>query len=132
MLDTRLRVFLVIGILLFTFFLVNALLKDLLSLRYSLLWLFAVLVMLFSVMFPEVIYSIGRLIGIKTPSNFIFALFMLFSLLIILSLSVIVTHLNNRIFRLTQNQALLEKKIRDLEKTFTSTNNNINRDDAYE
>jgi len=58
----------------------------------------------------------AKLLGIRTPSNAIFIVEALFSMLIILSLTSIVSLQMLRIRKLTQTQALLEKRVRDLEK----------------
>ena len=58
----------------------------------------------------------GSVFGIAAPVNTVFLFAGMFSLIIILSLTMIVSHLNNRIYRIVQTQAILEKRVRDLEK----------------
>ena len=72
--------------------------------------------MLFAVIFPDVIFSLAHLLGIRTPSNFTFVVFGFFVLLIIFTLTGIVSRFNAQIYRLVQTQAIMEKRIRDLEK----------------
>ena len=54
--------------------------------------------------------------GIASPVNTVFVLEGLFVLFILLSLTSIVSGLNRKIYRLTQYEALLEGRVRELEK----------------
>lgn len=86
-----------------------------LNLKYTLLWLAAIIVLLILLIFPNIINKLAALMGVVEPPNaaFFFAIF--FLAIIMLTITAIVSHLSNRIYRLTQTQALLEKRIRDLE-----------------
>ena len=103
------------------------------ALRYSLIWILADIAMLCSTLFPTVVDKISNLLGIKTPSNFIFVFGGLFALLIILTLTAIASTMNNQIYRLTQTLSLLEKRVRELEnkgdhKKNESSNSDISTD----
>ena len=111
----NLRVFLIICVLVYLAVIVQLLRKKKLNLRYTLIWIFAAAALLFMAIFPNVIVSITHLLGINLPSNFIFIVEGIFVLVILLSLTSIVSHLSNRILQLIQTQALLEKRVRDLE-----------------
>ncbi len=111
----NLRVFLIICVLVYLAVIVQLLRKKKLNLRYTLIWIFAAAALLFMAIFPNVIVSITHLLGINLPSNFIFIVEGIFVLVILLSLTSIVSHLSNRILKLIQTQALLEKRVRDLE-----------------
>ncbi len=113
--NIRLQVSLILGTLLFAVILIRYLIKRKLHLKYSLIWIFAVVVLFVAALFPELIRMFASFMGISTPSNFIFIMFGLFSLLIIFTLTGIVSHMNARIFRLVQYQAILEERLRKLE-----------------
>ena len=113
--NIRLQIVLIIGILAFTSLLFHFLLKKKLHLKYCLVWILAIAAMLVSVIFPNLVKWIAGLIGIQTPSNFIFAVYGLFTLVIMFALTVIVSHMNTRIFRLVQYQALIEERLRKME-----------------
>jgi hypothetical protein len=110
-----LRIFLIVGILAFFLIIFLMLRKKNLNLKYTLLWIFAALIMLIVSIYPSVIYSISKIIGIETPVNTVFVIGGIFSLLLILSITVIVSHFNNRIRKLSQTIALLDYKLRKLE-----------------
>lgn len=113
--NIRLQMCLIIGVLFFALILLYFLSKKKLHIKYSLVWIFAVVMMLIAALFPNLISFFSHLIGISTPSNFIFMICGLFALLIIFVLTGIVSHMSLRIFRLVQTQALLEKRLRELE-----------------
>jgi hypothetical protein len=111
-----LRIFFVTGILMFCIIIFLMLRKRNLNLKYTLLWIFAAIIMLVISIDPNIIVFISRAIGIETPVNTVFVIGSIFSLLIILSLTVIVSRSNNRIRKLTQTVALLEHRLRNLEE----------------
>ena len=113
--NIRLQIILILGILAFAGLLMHCLIKKKLHLKYCLVWIAAIIVMLISAVFPNLIKWITKLAGIKTPSNFIFVLYGLFILLIVFALTAIVSHMNMRIFRLVQYQAILEERLRKVE-----------------
>ncbi|WP_392887987.1 DUF2304 domain-containing protein [Eubacterium limosum] len=112
----NLRIFLFIIILVYLLIIINLLRKKSLNLRYSLTWLASALVLMIIIAFPELIYKFSETVGIVTPANTVFVIEGIFVLLILLSLTTIVSHLNDHNRRLVQLIALLEKRIRDLEK----------------
>lgn len=111
----KLQICLLIGIIIFSAILIHFLVKKRLNLKYTLIWLLAAFCFLLATLFPGIITKISHLMGIIVPSNFIFVVYGFFVLLIVLSLTGIVSHMNTRIFKLVQNQAIMEKRIRELE-----------------
>lgn len=111
----NLRIFLFIIILVYLLIIINLLRKKSLNLRYSLTWLASALVLMFLIVFPQLVHKFSEIIGIATPVNTVFVIEGIFILLILLSLTTIVSHLNERNRRLVQSVALLEKRIRELE-----------------
>ncbi|MBO5908895.1 MAG: DUF2304 domain-containing protein [Clostridia bacterium] len=114
--NTTLRVFFIVAILAFLAIIINYLIKKKLNLKYTLVWLATVVCMLIVVLFPRLIEKIASLLGIVSVVNAVFLFAGMFSLLIILTLTAIVSHMNNRVYRLTQTQAILQKRIRELEE----------------
>ena len=118
--NTVLHVFLIVVVVIFTLIIIRYLTKRRLNLKYSLVWLAACLVMLVLAIFPSLVEKIGLLFGIMTVTSTVFLFAMMFMLVIILTLTMIVSSLNDRIYRLTQLQAILEKRVRELEARNTS------------
>lgn len=92
--------------------------KDLLSVKYSLLWLFFSAVLLIFAAFPYVVYVLRDILDIEVPANLIFMLLFCFVLMLLLSLSIAISQLANKTKRLAQSNALLEKRIRELEEKY--------------
>lgn len=113
--NTVLHIFLIVVVVIFTLVIIRYLTKRRLNLKYSLVWLAACFVMLVLAIFPSLVEKIGNLIGIATVTSTVFLFAVMFMLVIILTLTMIVSNLNNRIYRLTQLQAILEKRVRELE-----------------
>lgn len=85
-------------------------------LKYSLIWLASAGVMFLMLLFPPIMGWICKLLEIQSPANGVFLLQGMFALLILVSLSSIVSVQSERIRRLVQVQALLEKRVRELEE----------------
>lgn len=88
-----------------------------LTLKYSLVWLAACVVLFIMVLIPSVPQALAHLIGIEVASNLVFLLEGIFVLIILISLTIIVSKQNARVVRLVQTVAVLERRIRDLEES---------------
>lgn len=88
--------------------------KRRLSMKYSLLWLLLALVMLVMAVFPQAVAWISPLVGIETPSNFVFLVALVLLLAICFTLTVIVSKQALKIQTLIQwmaiNQHLEEER----------------------
>ncbi len=89
--------------------------KDVLSVKYSLLWLLCGSGLLLIAVFPYIIYVIRDIFDMVMPSNVVFMILFGFVLLLLLSHSIAVTELSHKSKRQTQSIALLEKRVRELE-----------------
>lgn len=119
----ELQVFLVVCVLLFAGFIIHSLVRKKFNLKYSLVWLFSALCMLLVVIFPNIISFLSNLLGIELQSNAVFFFAILFLVTIVLTLTSIVSKINNHIYRLTQTQAILERRVRELEEKLNSEEN---------
>jgi len=90
--------------------------KKMLLLKYILLWLFTGIVMGILILFPQLLNLFVQVVGIQTPMFGLFLVGIFFSLLISMSLTAIVSRQTERIKNLTQNNAMLEKRIRKIEE----------------
>ena len=77
-------------------------------------WLAVALVI--AAAFPYVIYVLRDVLSIEMPVNLVFLLMFCFVLVVLLSLSIAITQLAEKCKRLTQANAILEKRVRDLEE----------------
>ena len=114
--DNKLQIFLITAILFYLLVILFMLKAKRLNLRYTLLWLLSAFVLLILAILPGIITEVAHLVGNASPVNTVFVLEGLFVLFILLSLTSIVSGLNRKIYRLTQYEALLEGRVRELEK----------------
>lgn len=85
-----------------------------LMLKYSLLWLALALVAFLVAIFPEPIFAFAHFLGFELPLNFIVFIALFFLLTICISLSIVISKQDQRIKTLIQNQAILEKELKEL------------------
>ena len=119
MIPSVLRMWLII-ILLCYFILILFFLKNkAISLKYTLLWLLSGMIMGILVIWPQILSHITRLFGMESNMNCLFILAIGFLMVILMSITSIVSKQSNKIKSLTQTVALLEQRVRELEKRIT-------------
>lgn len=91
-----------------------------LNLKYTLLWLVAGFVMGLLVAIPELLVKIIRIFGIQDNMNGLFIFMIGFIILILLSLTSIASRQNGKLRKLTQEMAILDKRVRQLEQDMTA------------
>jgi len=111
-----LRILLLAGSVLFLLLTVNSIRRKNLDLYHSIRWFIGAIIILLMALFPDVLQIISRAVGIEVPSNLVFLLMIVYLLLTCLSLSASVSRQHARIRSLVQSTALMEKRIRELEK----------------
>ena len=112
----QLRVFLAVMIVVYFVLIIKFLKKKLLVLKYALLWLFIGVLLGLLVAFPEILSLVVNALGIQLGVNALFLFGIGFTITIVMSLTVIVSHQTERIRSLVQDNAMLEKRVRELEK----------------
>lgn len=80
--------------------------------RYSLLWLFASIVMLWFSLSRESLHYVSRLIGIQYPPSLIFLLAILFLIIINIHFSTVISELFEKNKHLAQEIALLKDELK--------------------
>ncbi len=113
--DTRLQIIIAVLIIMGVIYIVNLIRKNRLELKYALSWFAVAAIVLVLDCFPTLMETLSELLGIASPVNMIFFMGFLFSLLIILTLTVAVSIAAGSVKRLNQKIALLEKRLEKLE-----------------
>lgn len=116
MIPATLRVTLIVVVVCYFIVIFYFLKQKALNLKYTLLWLVAGVVMGVLIMIPELLVSIIHIFGIQDNMNGLFIFAIGFTIMILLSLTSIASRQNRKIRTLTQELAILEKRVRDLEK----------------
>lgn len=118
--DFGLRCALILGSFAYLFIIVWLLKRKKLTVRYAIIWLLSAFVLIFFAVFPYIVLVLTNLAGMANPENLVFILIIAFMLLLLLSLSSIVSGFADKIKRLAQHSALLERRIRELEEKIDS------------
>ena len=113
--NKTLYVVLLLAIATYFVFLAILLKNKQLNLKYTLLWIFAGVFMLAFSLFPQLLELFSKAVGIYQPTNALFAMMMFFGIIIMMSLTSIVSKMNEKIKQMAQYIALLEKRLRDME-----------------
>lgn len=111
-----LRVALLVGIAIYFICIFTLLKKKSLNLKYTLLWIFLGIVFLLVVIFPVILRVPLQMIGVVEWTNGLFALLLLILLIINMSITAIVSKMNDRMRKLVQQCAMYEERIRKLEE----------------
>lgn len=114
--NLTLRLDMFLGAVVFLVVILWLLKKGRLTVRYSIIWLMAGGALLVFAVFPYIVLVLRDWLNMEMPVNFIFTLVLAFVLLLLLSLSTIVSGFAEKLKRLAQENALLEKRVRELEQ----------------
>lgn len=120
MIPATLRTSLLLAVLVYFFLILLFLKNKALSLRYTLLWLFAGLIMGIMMFWPELFSRIIHFFGVESNMNGLFIMCIGFLMIILMSITSIVSRQRYKIKILTQELAILDKRIRDLETKLMS------------
>ena len=112
----KFQAFMILGALVLLVIIFVLLKHGKMTVKYSLLWMCLSLVLLVFALFPYVVYVLRDLIDVEMPVNLVFMLMFCFELRVLLSLSIAISQLAEKSKRLTQANAILEKRVRELEK----------------
>lgn len=106
----NLRLGLIIVALLIFIITLYLLKKDRIPVKYSLVWLFSGLIILFLALIPNLFGLLSDLLGFMTMSNMVVGMFIFILLMITISLTVIVSGQKKKITLLIQEVSMLKEK----------------------
>ncbi|NGZ76045.1 DUF2304 domain-containing protein [Saccharibacillus alkalitolerans] len=86
-----------------------------LELKYALVWIFLSTAGVIASVFPQIFFFIARVMGIEVPVNAVFLLAVSSIFLILYSMTVSLSNHSRKIRTLTQELALMSRRIEDLE-----------------
>lgn len=116
MIGTTLRIVLILAVIGYFIVILKFLKDKALSLKYTLLWLFAGFIMGILVIFPDILTCLIKLIGIQSNMNGLFLFCIAFIVMILMSITSIVSRQNQKIRTLIQEIGILEKRVREMEE----------------
>lgn len=115
MLSKTLQITLSAAVIIYFVLVLRYLKNKMLELKYTLIWLFAGVVMGIMVFFPELLVKFVHLLGIESNMNGLFILAIAFVILILMTMTSIISRSSVKIRSLIQEIGILEKKVRELE-----------------
>lgn len=115
MIPSKLQIVLIVAIICYFIIILHFLKNKALELKYTLLWLFAGVVMLILVIFPELLSWLVQLFGIQSNMNGLYIILISFIIMILMALTSIASRQSNKTKTLIQEIAILEKRVRELE-----------------
>lgn len=115
MLPINLRITLIVAVLCYFILILLFLKRRALELKYTLLWLLAGVVMGAFVIFPKLLSLLTKMLGIESTMNGLYVLCIGFIIIILMALTSIVSRQSIKIRALIQENAMLEKRMREIE-----------------
>ena len=116
MLPINLRITLLVAVFCYFVLILIFLKRKELELRYTLIWILAGIVMGIFIIFPQLLIYWIHFLGIETPMNGLYVLCIGFIIIILMALTSIVSRQMIKIRTLVQENAMLEKRLREAEK----------------
>lgn len=109
--NIKLQLILIIAAIIFTLFVIRVTNKKKMNFNYTMVWIIFSAIILLLAIFPNIISGFATLIGIETPVNALFLVFIFVLIVIDLYLSIEYSKSNDKIIILTQEIALLKKEM---------------------
>lgn len=122
MLPINLRIILIGAVCCYFILILLFLKRKALELKYTLLWLLAGAVLGVFVLFPNLLMKLVKLLGIESLMNGLYVLCIGFIIIILMALTSIVSKQTMKIRALIQENAMLEKRLRETEQAFLGGN----------
>lgn len=116
MINGTLRTTLIIAIIIYFLIILKFLKDKSLALKYTLLWILSGIAMGILVIFPRLLIDIIGVLGIQSSMNGLFIIGIGFIVMILMAITSIVSKQNKKIRTLIQDNAILEKRVRELEE----------------
>lgn len=116
MIPSTLRITLCVAVICYFVLILYYLKKRMLELKYTLIWLFAGVVMGVMIFFPELLVVFVKMLGIESNMNGLYVLCFAFTIAILMTLTSIVSRQTMKIKILIQELSMMEKRIRELEE----------------
>lgn len=112
----NLRISILAIAIILTIVIVHVLHKDMIPVKYSLLWGLGVLLLIILSIWPNILVSLASLLGFQTISNMVTGVLFVILLFITISLTVIVSGQKKKITLLVQEVSILKNRVNDIEK----------------
>ncbi len=117
----RLQIIIAIADVVAFFYIGNKVRTRVIELKYALVWFLLAIVLLIMDLAPNLMEQAAHMMGVTLPINMLTLLGFGFVLIILYSFTIVLTNENRRTKRLTQEVALLNRRVEILEKKLAET-----------
>lgn len=121
-LPVNLRITLAVALAVYLILILIFLKNKAIELKYTLLWLADGAAMGILIIFPQILPWFIHLLGVTDNMNGLFLICIAFLMMLLMELTSIVSRQARKIRRLTQNQAIMEREIRELKESVGEKN----------
>jgi len=116
MVEPKLQLFLIVISFLFASFIFVLVKKETLELKYTLVWIFTGIILIIISLQPKIVTFASIALGIGLPVNALFLFGILFTLIILLTVTIAISRALAKIRRLTQEVAILKFELSQYKK----------------
>lgn len=116
----ELRIALLAITIVYTIVILKLIKKKEVNLYLSIFWIFSICVLIFSIIFPNIIIKISKIIGFQTPVNMMFCFAIFVSFYLIFKLTLILSQEYKKNVSMIQEISIMKTKIEKLEKNSTN------------
>lgn len=116
MLNIQLQLVLILLSVCVTGYIIHLIRKEVIELKYSVVWIFVGVGMLVISIAPQTVGLISHVMGIGLPVNALFLVAIIFIFVILMILMIAISKLSMRCSRLTQSIALLKESMNEPQK----------------
>ena len=114
--NLTIRIFLIILLILFAIIIIKKIKNKHISMRYASIWLIVIFALIIISIFPNIVFSIAKLLHFEAASNMVFLLGFFLLSYISFSLTLTLSKQNEEIKELIQEISILKKKVDEDEK----------------
>ena len=115
----RIQIIIAIATVVAFLYIANKVRTRVIELKYALVWFFLAIVLLIIDLAPNLLERMSDLLGVTLPVNMLSLAGFGFVLIILYSFTIVLTNENRRTKRLTQEVALLNRRVWELEKALS-------------
>jgi hypothetical protein len=112
----KLQVLLLLGCLFALVYFILKIKAYKLELKYTILWMFVIVLCFFLAAFPSLLNFVSYIIGIETPVNTLFLCALIACFLVMYSLTSTISTLSNKVKQLSQEVGLMKAELELLKK----------------
>lgn len=109
----RLQVIILVCMAVAVIYIVNLIRGKRMDFRYALGWLFIIFCIAVLTIWPVLLQKLAAVLGIASPMNMLFFFGFCFAVMVIFSLSMTISHLSDKVKKLSQEIAIIRKDMYD-------------------